>query len=148
VLYFDTSFLAPLVIPEASSDRIAAFFRRLPAEELAVSHWTRVEFASLIAREVRTGGLNAETAAQADARFEVMLDESFSVHLPNAEDYGLAKRYLGRFETGLRAGDALHLALAHNRHAAMIYSLDKTWLKAGKVLDLPVSMGIRRLLRN
>jgi hypothetical protein len=36
-----------------------------------------------------------------------MVDESFSVLLPNADDFALAKRYLGQFETGLRAGDAL-----------------------------------------
>ena len=142
MLYFDTSFLTPLILPEATSDKIAAFVRRLPAEEFTVSHWTRVEFSSLIAREVRIGGLDAQAAARADARFEGMLDESFTVLLPNADDFALAKRYLGRFETGLRAGDALHLAVASNHHAAVIYSLDKTLLKAGKLLDLPVSMGI------
>jgi uncharacterized protein len=136
VLYFDTSFLAPLILPEATSDKIAAFLRRLPAAELTVSHWTRVEFSSLIAREVRMGGLDVQAAARADARFEAIL-------LPDAEDFGLAKRYLGRFETGLGAGDALHLAVADNHRAAVIYSLDKTLLKAGKILDLPVSMGIR-----
>jgi hypothetical protein len=55
VLYFDTSFLAPLILPEAASDKIAAFLRRLPAAEFTVSHWTRVEFSLLIAREVRFG---------------------------------------------------------------------------------------------
>jgi len=70
------------------------------------------------------------------------VDESFSVLLPKADDFSLAKRYLGRFETGLRAGDALHLAVANNHRAAAIYTLDKTLLKAGKILDLPVSMGI------
>jgi predicted nucleic acid-binding protein len=89
------------------------------------------------------GGLDVQTAARADARFEAMVDESFSVLLLNADDFGLAKRYLGRFETGLRAGDALHLAIANNRRAAVIYSLDRTLLDAGKVLNLPVSMGIR-----
>lgn len=143
MLYFDTSFLAPLVLPEATSDEIAAFVRRLPAEDLAVSHWTGVEFSSLIAREVRMGGLDAQAAARADARFEAMVDESFAVVLPNADDFALAKRYLGRFETGLRAGDALHLAVAGNHRAAAIYSLDKTLLRAGKILDLPVSRGIR-----
>src|SRR5205814_6475911 len=141
--YFDTSFLAPLIIPEATSGTVAAFVRRLPAEEFAVSHWTRVEFSSLIAREVRIGGLDIQAATRADARFEAMVDESFSVLLPNADDFGLAKRYLGQFETGLRAGDALHLAVASNHRAAVIYSLDKTLLKAGKILDLPVRMGIR-----
>jgi predicted nucleic acid-binding protein len=89
------------------------------------------------------GGLDVHAAARADVRFEAMLDESFSVLLPDAEDFGLAKRYLGRFETGLRAGDAFHLAVANNHRAAAIYTLDKTLLRAGKILDLPVRMGIR-----
>jgi predicted nucleic acid-binding protein len=143
VLYFDTSFLAPLIIPEAASDKIAAFMRRLPAEELTVSHWTRVEFSSLIAREGRMGGMDVQAAMRADDRFESMVEESFSVLLPSAGDFGLAKRYLRQFETRLRAGDALHLALARNHRAAVIYSLDNTLLQAGKILDLPVRMGIR-----
>jgi hypothetical protein len=55
VLYFDTSFLVPLVLPEATSDSVAAFVHRLSAEQLTVTHWTKVEFSSLIAREVRMG---------------------------------------------------------------------------------------------
>ena len=143
MLFFDTSFVVPLILPEATSDKIAAFVRRLPAEEFAVSHWTRVEFSSLIAQEVRMGGLDAQAATRADARFEAMVNESFNILLPNADDFGLAKRYLNQFETGLRAGDALHLAVASNHRAAVIYCLDKTLLKAGKILDLPVRMGIR-----
>ncbi len=142
MLYFDTSFHAPLVLPESTSDKIAAFVRRLPVEELTVSHWTRVEFSSLIARDVRMSVLDAAAGARADARFEAMVDASFAVLLPNADDFGLAKRYLGKFNTGLRAGDALHLAIAGNRQAAAIYSLDKGLLMAGRLLDLPVSMGI------
>ena len=142
MLYFDTSFLAPLVLPESTSDKIAAFVRRLPVEDLTVSHWTRVEFSSLIARDVRMSVLDAAAGARADARFEAMVDASFAVLLPNADDFGLAKRYLGKFNTGLRAGDALHLAIAANRQAAAIYSLDKGLLMAGRLLDLPASMGI------
>ena len=94
MLYFDTSFLAPLVLPQSTSDRIAAFVRRLPVEDLTVSHWTRVEFSSLIARDVRMSVLDAAAGARADARFEAMVDASFAVLLPNADDFGLAKRYL------------------------------------------------------
>jgi len=143
VLYFDTSFLAPLIFPEATSQKIARFVRQLPVEEFTVSHWTRMEFSSLIAREVRIGGLDVQAASMADARFEAMLQESFSVLLPNSDDFSLAKHYLGRFETGLRAGDALHLAVANNHRAAVIYSLDKKLVKAGKILGLPVHMGVR-----
>ena len=77
MLYFDTSFHAPLVLPESTSDKIAAFVRRLPVEELTVSHWTRVEFSSLIARDVRMSVLDAAAGARADARFEAMVDASF-----------------------------------------------------------------------
>jgi len=142
VLYFDTSFLMPLILPEATSDEIAAFFRHLPAQELVVSHWTRVEFSSLLAREVRIGGMDAQAAARAAARFEAMLDEPFSILLPSVEDFDLANQYLGRFEIGLRAGDTLHLAIASNRRAEAVYTLDQILLNAGKILDLPVSGGM------
>ncbi|HEU0155929.1 MAG TPA: type II toxin-antitoxin system VapC family toxin [Stellaceae bacterium] len=131
-----------LILPEATSDKIAALLRDLPVEEFAVIHWTRVEFSSLIAREVRVGGLDRETARKIDARFDAMVEESFAVLLPDSDDFSRARHYLGRFETGLRAGDALHLAIAANRHAAAIYTLDKRLLRAGEILGLPVSLGI------
>jgi predicted nucleic acid-binding protein len=116
----------------------------LPADEFTVSHWIRIEFSSLLARDVRMGVLEADAAKRADARFEAMLDASFTVLLPTADDFATTKRYLAKFETALRSGDALHLAVANNRDARSIYSLDATLLKAGKLLDLPVSAGIRR----
>ncbi len=143
MLYFDTSFLVPLILPEPTSVEIAAFFRALPTTELTVSHWTRIEFSSLVAREVRMGALASDAAARADDRFEAMLDGSFAILLPNADEFGLAKRYLTRFETGLRAGDALHLAVANPRSAKAIYSLDGRFVTAGKLLGLPVSRGIK-----
>ena len=53
MVYLDTSFIAPLILPEATSDRIEDFIQKIAVGELAVSHWTRVEFASLVARRVR-----------------------------------------------------------------------------------------------
>jgi len=143
VLYFDTTFLVPLILPEATSEKVEAFVATLSPEAFTVSHWTMVEFSSLIAREVRMGRLDAGAATRANARFEEVVDASFTVLLPSADDFGLARQYLGKAETGLRAGDALHLAVANNHRVTAIYSLDKVLLKAGKILRLPVSMGIR-----
>lgn len=140
--YFDTSFLVPLILPEATSEPIAKFFGNLPDQDLAISHWTRVEFSSLLAREVRMGGLSAEAAREADMRFEAMVEESFAVILPNGDDFGLAKEYLAHYDTGLRAGDALHLATAKNHGAEAIYSLDKALLRAGRMLGVQVGAGI------
>jgi len=118
--YFDTSFLVPLILPEATSDPVASFLEGLPPTELAVSQWTRVEFASLLAREVRMGGLNPDAAMRADAAFEAMLRDSFAILLPSRQDFDLAKDYLGSFRSGLRAGDALHLAIAANHEAEAV----------------------------
>jgi predicted nucleic acid-binding protein len=112
MLYFDTSFLAPLILEEPTSSAVERFIAQLPAGALAISHWTRVEFSSLLAREVRMGGLEQQIAREADAQFEVIVAESFVVLLPSADDFNLAKLYLGNHDTGLRAGDALHLAIA------------------------------------
>jgi uncharacterized protein len=140
--YFDTSFLAPLLREEKASSRIGRFMVGLPTEELAISRWTEVEFASLLARDVRMGVIGSDQARAAGALFEDVIQQSFVVLLPSADDYEMARRYLQNYETGLRAGDALHLAIAGNHRAKAIYSLDKTMIKAGKILGLPVSAGI------
>ncbi len=140
--YFDTSFLVPLILPEATSESIALHMEELLTEVLAVSDWTLVEFASLLAREVRMGNLDNAAAREAGSRFEQMVEESFVILLPDRGDYDRAKDWLTRFETGLRAGDALHLAVASNHGASAIYSLDKLMISAGKTLGLPVSAGI------
>jgi predicted nucleic acid-binding protein len=81
MLYFDTSFLVPLVRDEATSAKVERFMARLPVGELAISHWTRVEFASLLGRDVRMAGLTSEAAKRADAVFEAVVEESFVVLL-------------------------------------------------------------------
>ena len=140
--YFDTSFLVPLILPEATSEPIAGFFENLLADNLAASHWTRVEFASLLAREVRMGSLDAAAAHEAGSRFETMIEESVVVLLPSRDDFDRARDWLSRFETSLRAGDALHLAIAKNRGAEAIYSLDRLMIAAGRKLGVPASAGI------
>ena len=139
--YFDTSFLVPLVLPAATSEPITGFFEALPPDDLAVSHWTRVEFASLLVREVRMGGLDPLAARRAASRFETMVEASFVVLMPNPEDFDRARDWLSRLDTGLRVGDALHLAIAGNRGAEAIYSLDKLMIAAGKTLGLPATAG-------
>lgn len=143
MLYFDTSFLAPLILEEATSAKIEAFFAKLPVGELYVSHWTRVEFASLIAREVRMGGLAESDALLAIGQFDEMMTESFQILAPGVADYELAKAYIQYFATKLRAGDALHLAIASNNGAKMFYTLDDGLLNAAKLMKVHASRGIK-----
>ena len=143
MLYFDTSFLTPAFRKEATSTSIQQFLQQQTVGELAISHWVRVEFSSILARDVRMGIMEAETAIHLDTQFEMAVAKSFIVILPDGNDFDLGKRYLQQFDTGLRGGDAMHLAVANNHGAQKIYTLDKKLLRAGKRLGLPVAMGIR-----
>jgi len=143
MLYFDTSFLAPLILEETTSAKIEAFFAKLPVGELYVSHWTRVEFASLIAREVRMGGLAESDALLAIAQFDELVTDSFQVLAPGVADYELAKAYIQHFATKLRAGDAMHLAIASNNSAKTLYTLDEGLLNAAKLMKVHASRGIK-----
>lgn len=140
--YVDTSFLAPLFREETVSLKVEDFLGRQPAGSLAISHWTRVEFASVFARDVRMG-LHEKFASQAIGEFEQLVDESFLTWVPTLADYELARSYVQRFASKLRAGDALHLAIAKNHGADMLYTLDEGMLAAARLLKLKASRGIR-----
>jgi hypothetical protein len=143
MIYLDTSFVAPLVIAEDTSDAVEALVRRIKAGELATSLWTQVELASLVARKLRMGELSESQAEAVRDEFERLLDESFDLVMPAAADFAAAAKFLGVPKTGLRAGDALHLAIAALHGARKILTLDMGFIEAGKLLKLPVTRGIK-----
>lgn len=143
MLYLDSSFVAPLVLNEDVSPEVEAFLAKQAAGSLAVSQWTRVEFCSLVAREVRMKHFSTQTAEAVIAEFEALVQESCQVWLPSAADYNLARTLLGRFDSGLRGGDALHLAIARNQGADKVLTLDEGLLKAAKLLKIQAARGIR-----
>ena len=143
MIYFDTSFLAPLILQEATSVRVEDYVNRLPRGEWCVSHWARVEFASLLSREVRSGGLVERDALAAARQLERMLADSYQVISLRAADFELATQFILRFQAALRTGDAMHLAVAKNHGVKSLLTLDQGMLKAGKLLNMPVTRGIR-----
>ena len=142
MIYVDTSFIAPLAIVEDSSEAVEEIIGRVKQGDLATSLWTKIELASIVARKVRMGDYADDKARAIRLEFLEILDESFHVITPTAADYALATQYLEIPKTGLRSGDAFHLAIAANHHAKKILTLDKTFIKVGKQLKLPVSAGI------
>jgi predicted nucleic acid-binding protein len=143
MLYLDTSFVAPLVIAEDTSNAVEAFVLKLKPGELATSLWTQVELASLVSRKARMGELSTAEAEAVRRELDRMLSDSFELLVPSAADFAAAAKYLEVPKTGLRAGDALHLAIAANHGARKILTLDSGFIDAGKQLKLPVSRGIR-----
>jgi len=58
-----------------------------------------------------------------------MVAGSCQVLVPGAADYELAKGYIQHFATKLKAGDALHLAIASNHGATMAQQCFTPWTK-------------------
>jgi len=134
--YLDTSVLVPLFLPEETSERIQSWFETQGAEGLAISDWTLTEFSSALGLKVRAKVLKAAQAQTAEDLLARLAKDSLQVLTPNRNDYACASTFLGRYALGLRAGDALHLAIARNAGAAAVYSLDRKFVAAGRRLRI------------
>lgn len=141
--YFDTSFLAPLVINEDSSEALEAYVLALPPEELVTSAWTQVELASLVSRRERMGEFTRALADRVRAQFARLLSEHFEVLTPTRMDFESAAGFLRNAKSGLRAGDTLHLAVAHNQGGLEILSLDQGLIRGARQLGMKATKGIR-----
>jgi uncharacterized protein len=135
LIYLDTSFIAPYYVQEPSSEDVATVLGNLPPGQLAMSDWTGTEFASLLARRVRMAELGLEmartimTAFKEDAR-------AFQLLEPSRDDFTLASNLLLQDPSlGLRSPDALHLAVAYNRHLEL-YSLDRKLIQAAQAFGI------------
>ncbi|MBM3554196.1 MAG: type II toxin-antitoxin system VapC family toxin [Alphaproteobacteria bacterium] len=134
--YLDTSVLVPLVVPEPASTALEDWFDRemRDGRDFVISDWCLTEFASALGMKQRERRLSRVDGERAAALMKTIAKDVFRIVLPNRADYSLATDYLGRVSLGLRAGDALHLAIAARAEAGPIVSLDRKMLRAARAL--------------
>jgi uncharacterized protein len=138
--YLDTSFVVPLFINEFTSEEVTAKLQAIPIGEIGISLWTKTEFSSVLARKVRMQESTEQFARQTISKFEQMMTNSCQVITPEAADFELSAQYIQNFQTGLRAGDALHLTITKNHGATLIYTLDAKLAKAASLLNILCSL--------
>ncbi len=68
-------------------------------------------------------------------------DQSFSLIAVTTADFQLARELILQWETGLRAGDALHLEIAQNAHVDKFLSLDRRLIHAAQQFGIPADSG-------
>ncbi|HUP92983.1 MAG TPA: type II toxin-antitoxin system VapC family toxin [Solimonas sp.] len=139
MLYLDTSVLVPLFVPEPESAALRGWLESNAAASLAISDWTLTEFASAMGIKVRTKALKPEQARKACELMDRLAADSFRVFTPTRSDFGKAAEYLGHHSLGLRAGDALHLAVAQNEGAERFYTVDRRLIEAGRRLKVAIA---------
>lgn len=115
MIYVDTSVLVAALTPEPRTAQMQDWLAAQPAGQLAVSEWVVTEFSAALSVKLRTGRLMSHDRAEALAVFTEMIDTSFHLWAVSGHEFRLAARFADQYMTGLRAGDALHLAIAGHR---------------------------------
>lgn len=135
IYYLDTSLLIAVFTTEMHSTRAATWLYARAVTSLAVSRWTSVEFTSALSIKVRTRQIDLLARDRALDQFNRECAEAWFDFLILDEDFETAANWCKRHETGLRAGDALHLAIA-GRNNATLCTLDRKLYDAGQTLGV------------
>ncbi|HEV2100916.1 MAG TPA: type II toxin-antitoxin system VapC family toxin [Stellaceae bacterium] len=122
---------------EPLSERADDFIQR-NAERLIVSDFAAAEFASAIARRVRTRETTLEDARKDLADFDVWTARLTERTELNAGDVAAATAYMRRLDLTLLTPDALRIAIAR-RLGATLVTFDRQMRAAARALGMAVA---------
>ena len=135
----DTGILVAGLTNEVRTDDAQQWLAEQSAGELAISQWVDTEFSAALSMKLRMGQLQSSDRAEVLSAFAQLVAESFHILPIGSMDSGVAARYADQHATGLRAGDALHLAIAANQ-GARIRTLDKRLEAAAESLGVSAAL--------
>src|SRR6266852_9290401 len=130
MLYLDTSLLVAALTNETETERMQRWLGQQQADDLAISDWVATEFSSALSIKLRTGQIEASHRADALATFTRLATDSVTVVPMSRLQFRTAARFVEQHVLGLRAGDALHLAICAD-HGATLQTLDRRLSEAG-----------------
>jgi predicted nucleic acid-binding protein len=124
---------------EARTADALNWFATRADDELIISEWGITEFSSALGLKMRTGAVDPARWSDALAEFRRLTERSFQIVGVTSATFRKAAGFSDRYELGLRAGDALHLAAA-SEQGATLWTLDRRQAAAGPVLGVPTQL--------
>ena len=135
-VYLDASVLVALLTVDALTARADAFFRA-NTPVLIVSDFAAAEFASAVARRVRTGSITADEARSGFSAFDAWTAQATLREETMTADIRAAEAFLRRLDLSLRTADALNIAIAQRLRAELV-TFDRRMEASARLLGIAV----------
>lgn len=139
MIYVDTSVLVALLLKEPRSSDVARWYAACE-NDLVSATWCVTEFASALSIKQRTGQIDETEAQAAWQHFERLCANDMQLIPVEPVTFHRAAILALGPDSGLRAGDALHLAAALDAKAKGMATLDEILAKNAKSLKLKLAV--------
>ena len=133
-LYLDASALLPLFIEETKTQRAHGILR---GTILVISDFAVAEFSAGVARRARLGEITDSGAAAVFAALDAWTVNAARRESLTTGDVGVAISLVRRLDLGLRAPDAINIAIAQ-RCEAQLLTFDEKMARSARSLGLTV----------
>ncbi|MGH7088611.1 MAG: type II toxin-antitoxin system VapC family toxin [Stellaceae bacterium] len=134
-LYLDTSLLVTALTSEPETVRMQGWLAQHEADGFAISGWVITEFSSALSVKMRTQQITRDHRAAALATFARLCAESFAILPVSDVEFRAAALFADQHAVGVRAGDALHLAICA-AHSITLCTLDRRLSEGGKAFGV------------
>lgn len=138
MIYCDTSLVVAGLSNEPMAPAVHAWLAEQAADALCISPWVVTEFSSAVSLKLRRGDLDQAAKAQMLSNWHLVQRDNLVAVPVTDQAFALAARFCDRDDLGLRAGDALHLAIA-SLGGHRLATLDKQLAAAALAVGVEVT---------
>ncbi len=138
-LYLDTSLVVSALVHEEASGAVYNWLAKQAGLRFVVSDWVVTEFSAALSRKLLLRQISSSLRDEAQFQFGTLTAGEFDILPVVRDEFRVAADLARRSRDGLRAGDALHLAIAKT-HALTLCTRDIKLAAAGAGLGCPTEL--------